>query len=426
MRPTPPLDAFRLIVVFYFNAMNRPSLSRQSGRHFLQIPGPTNVPDRILRAMDRPTIDHRSGEFARLGHECLEGMKAIFKMSGGHVFIYPASGTGAWEAAIVNTLSAGDRVLMFETGQFATLWRNVAESFGLVVDFVPGDWRHGIDSTVVEGKLAEDARHEIKAVMCVHNETSTGVTSRLGEVRRAMDAAKHPALLVVDAISSLASTDYRQDDWRVDVTVAGSQKGLMLPPGLSFNAVSEKALTVSKAARLPRAFWSWDNMLEANKMGFFPYTPATNLLYGLREAISMLVYEEGLENIFARHQRHAEATRRAVRAWGLELLCLEPLEYSSSLTAVMAPERFDEADLRSAILENFNLSLGAGLGRFKGRVFRIGHLGDLNDLMLCGTLCGIEMGLDRSGVPFRKGGVMAAMHYLSRGDAAQAQSEDDR
>ena len=376
--------------------------------------------------MDRPTIDHRSGEFARLGHECLEGMKAIFKMSGGHVFIYPASGTGAWEAAIVNTLSAGDRVLMFETGQFATLWRNVAESFGLVVDFVPGDWRHGIDSRAVEGKLAEDARHEIKAVMCVHNETSTGVTSRLGEVRRAMDAAKHPALLIVDAISSLASADYRQDEWRVDVTVAGSQKGLMLPPGLSFNAVSEKALTVSKAARLPRAFWSWENMLEANKMGFFPYTPATNLLYGLREAISMLVYEEGLENIFARHQRHAEATRRAVRAWGLELLCLEPREYSSSLTAVMTPERFDEADLRRAILENFNLSLGAGLGRFKGRVFRIGHLGDLNDLMLCGTLCGIEMGLDRSGVPFRKGGVMAAMHYLSRGDAAQAQSEDDR
>jgi alanine-glyoxylate transaminase / serine-glyoxylate transaminase / serine-pyruvate transaminase len=376
--------------------------------------------------MDCPTIDHRSDEFARLGHECLEGMKAIFKMSGGHVFIYPASGTGAWEAAIVNTLSAGDRVLMFETGQFATLWRNVAESFGLVVDFVPGDWRHGIDSRAVEGKLAEDARHEIKAVMCVHNETSTGVTSRLGEVRRAMDAAKHPALLIVDAISSLASTDYRQDEWRVDVTVAGSQKGLMLPPGLSFNAVSEKALTVSKTARLPRAFWSWENMLEANKMGFFPYTPATNLLYGLREAISMLVYEEGLENIFARHQRHAEATRRAVRAWGLELLCLEPREYSSSLTAVMTPERFDEADLRRAILENFNLSLGAGLGRFKGRVFRIGHLGDLNDLMLCGTLCGIEMGLDRSGVPFRKGGVMAAMHYLSRGDAAQAQSEDDR
>src|SRR5271165_1958338 len=387
----------RLFFVFYSNAMNRPLLSRQSGRHFLQIPGPTNVPDRILRAMDRPTIDHRSDEFARLGHECLQGMKAI-----------------------VNTLSAGDRVLMFETGQFATLWRNVAESFGLVVDFVPGDWRHGIDSTVVEAKLAQDARHEIKAVMCVHNETSTGVTSRLGEVRRAMDAAKHPALLIVDAISSLASTDYRQDEWRVDVTVAGSQKGLMLPPGLSFNAVSEKALTVSKAARLPRAFWSWENMLEANKMGFFPYTPATNLLYGLREAISMLVYEEGLENVFCRHQRHAEATRRAVRAWGLELLCLEPAEYSSSLTAVMTPAGFDEADLRRSILEKFNLSLGAGLGKFKGRVFRIGHLGDLNDLMLCGTLCGIEMGLDRFAVPFRRGGVMAAMHYLNRGDAAQA------
>jgi alanine-glyoxylate transaminase / serine-glyoxylate transaminase / serine-pyruvate transaminase len=399
--------------------MNRPFLSRQSGRHFLQIPGPTNVPDRILRAMDRPTIDHRSGEFARLGHECLEGMKAIFKMSSGHVFIYPASGTGAWEAAIVNTLSPGDRVLMFETGQFAMLWRNIAESFGLVVDFVPGDWRHGIDSKVVEAKLVEDAHHEIKAVMGVHNETSTGVTSRLGEVRRAMDAANHPALLMVDAISSLASMDYRQEEWRVDVTVAGSQKGLMLPPGLSFNAVSEKALTASKFARLPRAFWSWENMLEANKMGFFPYTPATNLLYGLREAISMLVYEEGLENVFRRHQRHAEATRRAVRAWGLELLCSEPSEYSSSLTAVMTPARFDEADLRRAILENFNLSLGAGLGRFKGRVFRIGHLGDFNDLMLCGTLCGIEMGLERCGVPFRKGGVMAAMDYLNCGDAAQ-------
>jgi len=400
--------------------MNRPSLNPQSGRHFLQIPGPTNVPDRILRAIDHPTIDHRSGEFARLGHECLDGMKAIFKMSRGHVFIYPASGTGAWEAAIVNTLSAGDRVLMFETGQFATLWRNIAESFGLLVDFVPGDWRHGIDSTVVEAKLAEDARHEIKAVMCVHNETSTGVTSRLGDVRRAMDAAKHPALLIVDAISSLASMDYQQDEWHVDVTVAGSQKGLMLPPGLSFNAVSEKALTASKVARLPRAFWSWENMLEANKNGFFPYTPATNLLYGLREAISMLVYEEGLEKVFRRHQRHSEATRRAVRTWGLELLCLEPREYSSSLTAVMTPPRFDEADLRRSILENFNLSLGAGLGKFKGRVFRIGHLGDFNDLMLCGTLCGIEMGLSRSGVPFRKGGVMAAMDYLNCEDPPEA------
>ena len=356
----------------------------------------------------------------RLGRECLQGMKSIFKISGGHVFIYPASGTGAWEAAIVNTLSAGDRVLMFETGQFASLWRNIAESFGLVVDFVPGDWRHGIDSTVVEAKLAEDANKEIKAVMCVHNETSTGVTSRLGDVRRAMDAANHPALLIVDAISSLASTDYRQDEWKVDVTVSGSQKGLMLPPGLSFNAVSEKALNISKVARLPRAFWSWENMLEANKTGFFPYTPATNLLYGLREAILMLVYEEGLENVFRRHARHAEATRRAVRAWGLELVCLEPREYSSSLTAVMMPARFNETDLRRAILENFNLSLGAGLGKFKGQVFRIGHLGDLNDLMLCGALCGIEMGLEKAGVPFRKGGVMAAMDFLNRGDTAQA------
>ena len=369
--------------------------------------------------MDRPTIDHRSDEFAGLGRECLEGMKSIFKISGGHVFIYPASGTGAWEAAIVNTLSAGDRVLMFETGQFASLWRNLAESFGLIVDFVPGDWRHGIDSTVVETKLKEDANKEIKAVMCVHNETSTGVTSRLADVRRAMDGANHPALLIVDAISSLASTDYRQDEWKVDVTVSGSQKGLMLPPGLSFNAVSEKALNLSRVARLPRAFWSWESMLATNKTGFFPYTPATNLLYGLREAILMLVYEEGLENVFRRHERHAEATRRAVQAWGLELVCLEPREYSSSLTAVMMPSRFDEADLRHVILESFNLSLGAGLGKFKGHVFRIGHLGDLNDLMLCGALCGIEMGLEKAGVPFRKGGVAAAMDFLNRGDTGQ-------
>jgi len=396
--------------------MNRPPVSYRSGRHFLQIPGPTNVPDRILRAIDRPTIDHRSAEFARLGHDCLEGMKAIFKLSRGHVVIYPASGTGAWEAAIVNTLSPGDRVLMFETGQFATLWRNIAENFGLVVDFVPGDWRHGVDSNVVEAKLTEDARHAIKAVMCVHNETSTGVTSQMGEVRRAIDAARHPALLIVDVISSLASIDYRQDEWRVDVAVAGSQKGLMLPPGLSFNAVSEKALAASKLARLPRAFWSWENMLEANKSGFFPYTPATNLLYGLRESISMLVYEEGLENVFRRHQRHAEATRQAVRAWGLELLCLETREYSNSLTAVLTPEGFDEANLRRVILEEFNLSLGAGLGKVRDRVFRIGHLGDFNDLMLCGTLCGIEMGLERSGVPFRQGGVAAAMNYLNRRD----------
>jgi alanine-glyoxylate transaminase / serine-glyoxylate transaminase / serine-pyruvate transaminase len=381
------------------------------------------VPDRILRAIDSPTIDHRSAEFAQLGHDCLEGIKAIFKLTRGHVFIYPASGTGAWEAAIVNTLSPGDRVLMFETGQFATLWRNVAENFGLTVDFVPGDWRHGVDSSAVEAKLTQDARREIKAVMCVHNETSTGVTSLIGEVRRAINAARHPALLMVDAVSSLASIDYRQDEWGVDVTVAGSQKGLMLPPGLSFNAVSEKALAASKLAELPRAFWSWENMLEANKSGFFPYTPATNLLYGLRESISILVYEEGLENVFRRHQRHAEATRQAVRAWGLELLCLEPREYSNSLTAVLTPEGYDEANLRRVILEDFNLSLGAGLGKLKGRVFRIGHLGDFNDLMLCGTLCGIEMGLERSGVPFRKGGVAAAMDYLNGEDRIEARDD---
>jgi alanine-glyoxylate transaminase / serine-glyoxylate transaminase / serine-pyruvate transaminase len=393
--------------------MYRYSFSRQSGRHFLQIPGPTNIPDRILRAMDRPTIDHRSAEFARLAHECLEGMKRIFKMNRGHVFIYPASGTGAWEAAIVNTFSPGDRVLMFETGHFATLWRAIAEKFGLVIDFVAGDWRHGVDPATVEAKLSEDVRRGIKAVMCVHNETSTGVTSGIGDVRRAMDAARHPALLIVDVISSLASTDYRQDEWGVDVTVAGSQKGLMLPPGLSFSAVSEKALAVSQSALLPRAYWSCQEMLEPNKSGFFPYTPATNLFFGLREAISMLVYEEGLDNVFRRHYRHAEATRCAVRAWGLELLCREPREYSNSLTAVLMPEGFDEAEFRLAVLENFNLSLGAGLGKMKGRVFRIGHLGDFNDLMLCGTLCGIEMGLENFRVPIRKAGVTAAMAYLN-------------
>ena len=398
----------------------------RAGRHFLQIPGPTNVPDRILRAMDRPTIDHRGPEFSRLARECLEGMKRIFKMSAGHVFIYPSSGTGAWEAAIVNTFSPGDRVLMFETGQFAVLWRNLAERFGLVVDFIGGDWRHGIDSVTVATKLAQDTTHQIKAVMCVHNETSTGVTSRIGEVRQAIDEAKHPALLMVDTISSLASIDYRHDEWGVDVTVAGSQKGLMLPPGLSFNAVSEKALAASKVAALPRSFWSWAEMLEPNQSGYFPYTPATNLFYGLRESISILVDEEGLDNVFRRHVRHGEATRRAVRAWDLELLCLDPREYSNSLTAVLMPEGFDEAKFRQVVLGNFDLSLGAGLGKVKGKVFRIGHLGDFNDLMLCATLCGVEMGLEQLDVPFRKGGVMAALDYLSRGDRFPSDSQPTR
>jgi alanine-glyoxylate transaminase/serine-glyoxylate transaminase/serine-pyruvate transaminase len=390
----------------------------QSGRHFLQIPGPTNVPDRILRAMSQPTIDHRGPEFATLGLECLEGLKAVFQTKTGKVIIYPASGTGAWEAAIVNTLSPRDCVLMFETGHFATLWRKVAQNFGLDVVFVPGDWRHGIDPVVVETKLREDSSHKIKAVMCVHNETSTGVTSRIGEVRKAMDAARHPALLMVDTISSLASIDYRHDEWKVDVCVAGSQKGLMLPPGLSFNAVSEKALAASKQASLPRSFWSWVEMLGPNEQGFFPFTPATNLLYGLREAIQMLVHEEGLPNVFRRHDRLAAATRCAVRAWGLELLCLEPHEFSSSLTAVTLPEGFSEIDFRRVVLENYNLSLGSGLGKLRGKVFRIGHLGDLNDLMLCGALCGVEMGLGKFGVPHRKGGVAAALEFLARGDSS--------
>jgi alanine-glyoxylate transaminase / serine-glyoxylate transaminase / serine-pyruvate transaminase len=407
----------------HFLPMKGLPFAYQAGRHFLQIPGPTNVPDRILRAMDRPTIDHRGPEFSRLGRECLDGMKAIFKMSAGHIFIYPSSGTGAWEAAIVNTLSPGDRVLMFETGHFAMLWRRLAERFGLQIEFVPGDWRHGIDPATVAARLTQDAGRKIKAVMCVHNETSTGIASRIDEVRRAMDEVGHPALLMVDTISSLASIDYRHDEWGVDVTVAGSQKGLMLPPGLSFNAVSEKALAASKTAALPRSFWSWEEMLEPNRSGFFPYTPATNLLYGLHEAISMLVDGEGLDNVFYRHARHAEATRRAVQAWGLELLCLEPREYSNSLTAVLMPEGFDEEGFRRVVLENFNLSLGAGLGKLKGKVFRIGHLGDFNDLMLCATLCGVEMGLEKFLVPFQKGGVTAAMEYLGGGNSFRSDNQ---
>ena len=370
------------------------------------------MPDRVLRAIDSPTIDHRSREFSQLGHDCLEGMKRVFQTSQGPVFIFPSSGTGAWEAAIVNTLSPGDRVLMFETGHFGALWQKLALSFGIIVDFVPGDWRHGVPPEAVEAKLRDDARKEIKAVMCVHNETSTGVTSRIAEVRHSMDRAGHSALLMVDTISSLGSIDYRHDEWGVDVAIGGSQKGLMLPPGLGFNAVSQKALEASRTARLPRSFWSWTEMVEPNKQGFFPYTPATNLLFGLREAITMLVAEEGLDAVFKRHQRHAEATRAAVNAWGLELVCADPNEYSSSLTAILLPDGFDEAAFRNVVLEKFNLSLGSGLGKLKGRAFRIGHLGDFNDLMLCGTLCGVEMGLSQFGVPVKKGGVDAAMGYL--------------
>jgi len=383
-----------------------------SGRHFLQIPGPTNVPDRVLRAIDRPTIDHRGPEFQRLGQEVLAGLKTVFKTKG-PVIIFPASGTGAWEAALVNTLSAGDRVLMYETGHFASLWHSMAKRFGLRPEFLSSDWRHGADPAAIEAKLADDRAHEIKAVCVVHNETSTGVTSRIGDIRKAIDRAKHPALFMVDTISSLASIDYRHDEWGVDVTVAGSQKGLMLPPGLSFNALSDKALAAAKSAKLPSSYWSWDEMLGPNKSGFFPYTPATNLLYGLREALKMLVEEEGLENVFKRHDRHAEATRRAVRAWGLEVLCLNPAEYSSSLTAVVMPAGYSEVDFRKVVLERFNMSLGSGLSKLAGKVFRIGHLGDFNDLTLLGTLCGVEMGLELAGVPHQQGGVAAAMAYLT-------------
>jgi alanine-glyoxylate transaminase/serine-glyoxylate transaminase/serine-pyruvate transaminase len=392
--------------------------SPRSGRHFLQIPGPTNVPDRILRAIDRPTIDHRGPDFTRLASEILAAIRPIFKTAG-PVVIYPASGTGAWEAALVNTLSPGDRVLMAETGHFASLWCEMARRLGLEVELLPGDWRHGVDPERVGATLAEDRAHRIKAICVVHNETSTGVTSRIAEVRRAIDQARHPALFMVDTISSLASIDYRHDEWAVDVTVAGSQKGLMLPPGLSFNALSEKAIAASKTARLPRSYWEWAPMLAANAKGVFPYTPATNLLYGLREALAML-HEQGLERVFARHDRHAEATRRAVSAWGLELLCQDPREYSSSLTAVLMPDGQDADALRRLILERFDLSLGNGLGKLAGRVFRIGHLGDFNDLMLAGTLSGIEMGLQLSGRRFDESGVAAALACLAQHAAAPA------
>jgi alanine-glyoxylate transaminase/serine-glyoxylate transaminase/serine-pyruvate transaminase len=386
-----------------------------SGRHFLQIPGPTNVPDRVLRAIDRPTIDHRGPEFSRLTFEILDGLKEVFQTSG-PIVTYAASGTGAWEAALVNTLSPGDRVLMFETGHFATLWRALAERLGLIVDFVPGDWRSGIDPALVEAKLAEDRSRALKAVLAVHNETSTGVTSRIAEIRQAIDRAGHPALLMVDTISSLASIDYRHAEWGVDVTVAGSQKGLMLPPGLSFNAVSDKALAASKLARMPRSYWRWDETIAMNRQGYFPSTPATNLLYGLHEALAML-REEGLANVFARHARHADATRRAVHSWGLDVLCRDPIEYSNSLTAVMMPEGHDADALRKEILARYDLSLGTGLGKLAGRVFRIGHLGWFNDLMLCGTLCGVEMGLAMRNVPHRKGGVGEALVCLQETDS---------
>ena len=385
-------------------------MSPTGGRHFLQIPGPTNVPDRVLRAMSAPTIDHRGPDFAELTQAVLPALAPVFGTSG-PVVIYPSSGTGAWEAALVNTLSPGDHVLIGETGQFSTLWAELARRIGLEVEVLPGDWRHGVDPDAVRTRLAADDAVAIKAVCVVHNETSTGVTSRVPEVRAAIDAAGHPALLLVDTISSLASIDYRHDEWGVDVTVAGSQKGLMLPPGLGFNAISEKALEAARTAQLPRSYWDWAPMIEANARGYFPYTPATNLLYGLREACAMLA-EEGLPAVFARHQRHAAATRAAVRAWGLEVLCADEREHSGSLTAVLLPAGHNADTVRAVILDRFDMSLGAGLGKLAGTVFRIGHLGHFNDLSLAGTLSGVQMGLQLAGVSIKTGGVEAALEQL--------------
>ncbi len=386
-------------------------MSDASGRHFLQIPGPTNIPDRVLRAIAQPIIDHRGPRFAALGQEVLAGLKPIFKTEQ-PVIIYPASGSGAWEAALVNTLSAGDKVLMCETGHFAFLWQQIAARLGIDAQIIATDWRHGADPAAIGDALTSDVAHDIKAVCIVHNETSTGVVSRIAEIRQAIDAAGHPALLMVDTISSLASIDYRMDEWGVDVTVAGSQKGLMMPPGLSFNAVSDKALAAGKDAKLPRSYWSWEDMLAANQSGFFPYTPATNLLYGLREAIGML-NEEGLDKVFARHLRHGAATRLAVEAWGLEIVCKNPDEFSASLTAVLMPANHSADDLREVILDRLDMSLGTGLGRLADKVFRIGHLGSFNDLMLAGTLSGVEMGLALARIPHQPGGVQAALAYLA-------------
>jgi alanine-glyoxylate transaminase/serine-glyoxylate transaminase/serine-pyruvate transaminase len=380
------------------------------GRHFLHIPGPSPIPDRILRAIAMPIIDHRSAEFAALGREVLRGSQTVFKTQQ-PVVIYPSSGTGAWEAAIVNVLAPGDRVLMVETGHFATLWRQMAARFGVEVEFLPGDWRRGVDPAAVEARLAEDKHHKIKAVMVVHNETSTGATSRVAEVRKAIDAVGHPALLMVDTISSLASVDYQHDEWQVDVTVSGSQKGLMLPPGLGFNAISAKAMAAAKANSTPRSYWDWQEMVKINAGGFFPYTPATNLLYGLKEAIAML-HEEGLDNVFARHQRLAAACRAAVNAWGLEVLCENPAEQSPVLTGVLMPPSHDADRFRKIALEKYNISLGSGLGKVAGKVFRIGHLGECSELSLLGALSGVELGLAAAGVPHRRGGVAAAMASL--------------
>jgi alanine-glyoxylate transaminase/serine-glyoxylate transaminase/serine-pyruvate transaminase len=389
-------------------------MTLHTGRHFLQIPGPTNVPDRVLRAMDMPPLDHRGAEFAELGYAVFSGLQRIFRTKQ-PVIIFPSSGTGAWEATVVNTLSPGDKVLLAETGQFAVLWRGIAEKFKLDLEFLPTDWRHGADVAQIEAQLAADRAHKIKAVLVIHNETSTSCVTHPLEVRKALNRTNHPALLLVDTISGLASLEYEHDAWGIDVSVGGSQKGMMLPPGLSFNAVSEKALAASRANNSLRSYWDWQDMIEFNKQGTFPYTPAVNLLFALREAIAMLE-EEGLDNVFARHRRHAAATRAAVKGWGLDLVCLDPQAYSPALTAVMVPDGHDADAFRKAVLENFDMSLGTGLGKLKGKAFRIGHIGHFNDLMLMGTLSGVEMGLDVAKVPHRTGGVVAAMEILKQRD----------
>ena len=388
------------------------SNSFKAGRHFLQIPGPTNLPDRVLRAMDRAVVDHRGPEFGEISKRVLEKLKTVFKTSQ-PVIMFPGSGTGAWEAAIVNTLNVGDKVLFFETGEFSIRWKEQAEKLKLDVDMVPGDWRYGVDPKVVAQKLSEDKDKKIKAVFVLHNETSAGISNDIAGIRKAIDSVNHPALFMVDTISSLGSMDYRHDEWKVDVTVGGSQKGLLLPPGLSFNAVSAKALEAYKNAKMAKHYWDWKAMIDANKTGYYPYTPATTLIYGLEEALDMLA-EEGLDNVFARHARLAEATRLTVQAWGLEILCKNPKEYSNTLTTVLLPEGHDADNLRKIILDEYDMSLGASFNKVKGKVFRIGHLGDLNELMLMGVLAGVEMGLKKAKIPYKVGGIMAAIDFLSK------------
>ena len=385
----------------------------QNGKHFLQIPGPTNVPDSVLRAISYPTIDHRGPEFSNMTKNIIEGLKEVVKGKESTPIIFPSSGTGAWEASLVNILSEGDRILMFETGHFSTLWKTMAEKLGFTVEYISGDWRSGVDAEKIADVIKKDKDHNIKAICMVHNETSTGVTSKIPSIIKIIKSLRHPAIIMVDTISSLGSIDYSHDDWDVDVTVAGSQKGLMLPPGIAFNFVSEKAIEASKSNNYKRSFWDWNEMITNNINGFFPYTPSTNILFGLEEALKLLK-KEGLDNVFKRHERHANATRLAVKNWGLELLPLNEDEHSNSLTSILFKEGVNADFIRKIILEKFNTSLGTGLGKWSGRIIRIGHLGDFNDPMLLGTLSSVEMGLSLGEIDYNSGGVKAAMNYLEK------------